>query len=83
MVFNRASEIAASSPNLTFVRAESSNVGFRVVRVPEPGQVLLVVTGGLVLAAARPGACEALPRRLATVHAGARRYSRHSGASGG
>jgi formylglycine-generating enzyme len=53
--------LAASSPNFDGPGNEDENVGFRVARpVPEPTQVLLVLTGGLVLAVVRKRHAKAL-----------------------
>ena len=49
-----ASDLAASDVGDLVPTSEGNDIGFRVARaIPEPGQALLVLTGGLVLAARR------------------------------
>jgi formylglycine-generating enzyme required for sulfatase activity len=49
-----AGNVAASNPDYNGPEVERAYIGFRVARlVPEPAQVLLVLTGGVALAASR------------------------------
>ena len=53
-----ASDLAASDVGDFVPTSEGNDLGFRVARsVPEPGRLLLVLTGGLVLAGARRQWC--------------------------
>jgi formylglycine-generating enzyme required for sulfatase activity len=51
--FSGPAGLAADARGAGFPTVESDRLGFRVATVPEPAQVLLVLTGGLVLVAAR------------------------------